>query len=128
MEKANPRCLSQALKHVVIFTDSSRIQISTTDAAAWRKNTDKWTAEHLGTACTHGIYWAEYKGVQLGLVIALQTASVHTRQITILMDKQSVIKDPQSNKLPITTIDNRKETYKLMSYLNATFTEIQITI
>lgn len=128
MAKADANSLSATLEHVVIFTDGSRIPTSTTAAAAWCKNSDKSVAEHLGPARTYGIYQAEYRGVQIGLQMALRTASIHTRRTTILLDNQGVIKDLRSNKLPISTIDDRKETYKLMNYLLVTFPAMKIAI
>lgn len=120
--------LTATLEHVVIFTNGSRIPKRTTAAAAWCKNTHKSEAEHLGPARTHGIYQAEYKGVQMGLAIALRTAPIHTRRTTILLDNQGVIKDLQSNKLPITSLDDRKETYKRLTYLHRTFSNMRVNI
>lgn len=128
MAKNDANSLTASLEHVVIFTDGSKIRDSTTAAAAWCKNTDKSLAKHLGTARTHGIFQAEYQGVQMGLTLALRTASPHTRRVSILLENQSVIKDLRSNKLPITMLDDRKETYKLMTYLHRSFPNMRICI
>lgn len=64
----------------------------------------------------------------MGLSLALRTASIHTRRTTILLDNQSVIKDLRSNKLPITSLDDRKETYKLLTYLHRSFPNMRVTI
>lgn len=60
--------------------------------------------------------------------MALRTALPHTRQISILLDNPSVIEDLRSNKLPITTLDDRKETYNLMNYLYRSFPNRHISI
>jgi ribonuclease HI len=112
----------------VIFTDGSRIPKRTTAAAAWCKNTKQSLSAHLGPARTHGIFQGEYRGVQMGLILALRTASPHTRRATILLDNQGVIMDLRSNKLPITNLDDRKNTYKQMNYLHQAFPNLRITI
>lgn len=128
MAKADANSLSATLEHVVIFTNGSRIPTSTTAAAAWCKNTEKSSFKHPGTAQTHSFYQAEYRGVQMGLKMALRTASIHTRRTTILLDNQGVIKDLRSNKLPISTMYDRKETYKMMNCLHSAFPEMKIAI
>lgn len=64
----------------------------------------------------------------MGLTMALRTASPHTRRTSILLDNQGVIKDLRSNKLPLTSLDDRKETYKLMTYLHRAFPSMRICI
>lgn len=76
--KANTLCLKPSHSHTLISTDGSRIPSNNTAAAAWCANTKRSKAVALGPARSHGIYQAEYRGVQLGLQLALETSTNQT--------------------------------------------------
>lgn len=76
--KSNTLQLKPSAQHLLIFTDGSRIPGKTTAAAAWCANDGSSRFEQLGPAKSHGIYQAEYRGVQLGLEMATEKATGHT--------------------------------------------------
>lgn len=74
--KSNAAQLKPSTQHLLIFSDGSRIPGKSMAEAAWCTNNRTSRSEHLGPASAHGIYQAEYRGVQLGLAMALEKATV----------------------------------------------------
>lgn len=84
--------------------------------------------EGLGPARSYGIYEAEYRGLQLGLSLALREASVLTRIVTIILDNQSVIKDLKSHKQTLTSLLDKQRTYTVLMYLERAFPGLRVII
>lgn len=102
--KAEAKHLKPNAHHLIMYTDGSRLPKENTAAAAWSQKSNKTMAEGLGPARSYGIYEAEYRGLHLGLTLALREASVLTRIITIILDNQSVIKDMKSITNSLTSL------------------------
>lgn len=90
------KSLKPSSQHLITYTDGSHLLTEYTGAAAWCENTDRSMSETLGPARTHGIFEAEYRGLQLGLTLILRHASRLTCRATVLMDNQSFILDIKS--------------------------------
>lgn len=120
--------LKHSKEHLIIYTDGSRIPTKNTTAAAWCQNTNNSLAQFLGKARLHGIYQAEYKGVHLGLTMAMRTATQSTKRISIILDNQSVIKDLTNCPPNIASLLDRKETFKILKYIKAAFENARVTI
>lgn len=108
--------------------DGSRIPSRNTAAAAWCANTKRSKAVTLGPARSHGIYQAEYRGVQLGLQLALETVTNLTRRATIVLDNQGAVKDLKSNSSSLSSLDNRKRTFDLLRTLHHSYPNVKINI
>lgn len=84
--------------------------------------------EGLGPARSYGIYEAEYRGLQLGLSLALREASVITRVVTIILDNQSVIKDMKSHDQCIESLLDKQRTFTILMYLERAYPNLQVVI
>lgn len=128
VEESNTKQLKPSNQHLLIFSDGLRIPGKSTEAAAWCANDRLSRTEHLGPATSHGIYQAEYCGVQLALTMALDKATAHTMRTTIVLDNLGVVKDLHSNSHSISSLDNRQQTFKMLNYLHHGFPHMQITV
>lgn len=99
-----------------------------TAAAAWSQKSNKTMTEGLGPARSYGIYEAEYRGLQLGLTLALREASALTRIITVILDNQSVIKDMKSTTHSLTSLLDKQRTYTLLMYLERAYPTAYVMI
>lgn len=126
--KSDTILLKPSTQHLLIFSDGLRIPDKTTAAAAWCANDRLSRSEHLGPASTHSIYQAKYRGVQLGLAMALEKATAHTMRTTIVLDNQGVVKDLQSNSQSISSLNNLRQTFKILTYLHQAFPHMRVTV
>lgn len=63
------------------------------------------------------MFEAEYRGLHLGLTLALRHASSSTRIAKILLGNQGVILDMQNQKKSFSSIIDKKRTHTILNYL-----------
>lgn len=84
--------------HVIAYSDGSRIEKKNTAVAAWCENTKHVSTHQLGKEIEYGIFKAEFVGLILALKLVKYSITPSTRQATIILDNQGVIKDMSSKK------------------------------
>lgn len=90
--------LRPSTAHVIVYSDGSRIEGKNTAAAAWCANNQHHYACQLGRESDYGIFEAEYVGLIQALHLAKHCISPPTRQVTIVLDNQGVVKDMSHKK------------------------------
>lgn len=78
---------------IVVYSDGLRIDNKSTAAAAWCENTKHFSTHQLGKDVEYGIFEAEFVGLTLALRLAKYSMMPTTRQVTIILDNQGVVKD-----------------------------------
>lgn len=92
------KALQPSSVHTIVYSDGSRIEGKNTAAAAWCANNQHRSSCQLGTASDYGIFEAEFVGFIHALSLAKHSILSTTRQITIVLDNQGVIKDMSHKK------------------------------
>lgn len=82
----------------LVYSDGSRIEKKNTEAAAWCKNTRHFSPYQLGKEFEYGIFEAKFLGLILALRLVKYSITASTRQATIILDNQGVVKDMSSKK------------------------------
>lgn len=92
----------QALKpspiQTIVYSDGSRIEGKNTAGAAWCQNNKHYSSQQLGKESEYGIFEAEFVGLLLALRLAKHSLLPTTRQITIILDNQGVVRDMSHKK------------------------------
>lgn len=126
--KSEAKHLRTSNHHLIIYTDGSRLPKDNTAAAAWSQRSKKSMNEGLGPARSHGIYKAEYRGLHLGLTLALREASALTRIVTIILNNQSVIKDMRSLTHSLTSLLDKQRAYTILMYIERAYPGARVMI
>lgn len=85
-------------KHLIVYSDGSRIPEKNTAAAAWCENTQHHSIQQLGRASDYGMFEAEFSGLILALHLAKLSSVVTTQRVTVILDNQGVVKDMATKK------------------------------
>lgn len=125
---ADTKRLTASPKHLILYSDGSRIPGKNTAAATWCENTKHRHVLQLGPVANHGIYEAEYKGVELAVRLAGRIATEGTRRISIILDNQSVIKDLQAPKFSPTSLNIKSSIFSMTHFLSLSLPLTRVSI
>lgn len=120
--------LKPSCHHLVIYTDGSRLPKGNMAAAAWSQLSKRSLVEGIGPAQSWGSHQAEYRGLQLGLTLALREASTLTHIATIILENQLVIKDMKSQQQSLTSLLDKQRTFTILMYLECAFPDLTVMI
>lgn len=122
----------QALKasnvQTIVYSDGSRIEKKNTAAAAWCENTKHFNSTQLGKATEYGIFEAEFVGFILALKIAKHSFSHTTRQITIILDNQGVVRDMATKKTSSHALNHKIDAIKVINDIHDLAPAINVTL
>lgn len=90
--------LRPSATQIIVYSDGSRIQGKNTAAVVWCENNKHSSTHQLGNKTDHGIFEAYFAGLNLALQLAKQFFLITTRQITLVLDNQGVVKDMANKK------------------------------
>lgn len=93
---------------VIVYLNGSRIEEKNTAAAAWFTNNKHFVTHQLGKGVKYGIFEAKFVGLVQALKLAKRSHRAKTRQITIVLDNQGVVRDMSTKKAT-----SRALTYKI---------------
>lgn len=83
------------------------IEHENTAAAAWCANNKHCSSHQLGTASEYGIFEAEFVGFTCALRLAKHSILPTTRQITVVLDNQGVVKDMSHKKTTSSALSHK---------------------
>lgn len=100
--------------HVIAYSDGSRIEKKNTAAAAWCVNTKHSSSHQLGKEVEYGIFEAKYVGLVIALRLIKYSITATTRQATIILENQGVVKDMSTKKTSFQVLTHKTEATKLI--------------
>lgn len=113
---------------VVVYLEGSRIEGKNTAAAAWCANNKHLSSEQLGKANKYGIFEAEFVGFILALRLARNSILPTTRQITIVLDNQSVVKDMSHKKTSSSALTHKTTATKMINKIRVVAPSTKIAL
>lgn len=90
--------LKPSTSQIIVYSDGSCIEGKNTAASAWCANNQNFSSCQLGSETEFGIFEAEYVGLIQALRLAKHFIQPSTRQITLILDNQGVVKDMSHKK------------------------------
>lgn len=114
--------------HLVIYSDGSKVEGRNTAAAAWCENTEHCNTHQLGKETEFGIFEAEYQGFILALQLMKHSFQRTTRQATIVLDNQGVVKDMATKKTTSKALSHKTEAIELIRQVWVSAPHVRITL
>lgn len=114
--------------HVIAYSNGSRIENKNTAAAAWCENTKHLSSHQLGKEAEYGIFEAEYVGLVLALRLIKHSITALTRQATIILDNQGVVKDMSTKKTTSQALSHKTEANKLIRDIDHLAPRVKIAL
>lgn len=114
--------------HVIAYSDGSRIDKKNTAAAAWCENTKHFSTHQLGKEIKYGIFEAEFVGLVLALRLLKYSITGSTRQATIVLDNQGVVKDMSTKKTSSCALTHKKEATTLIKEIKDLSPRVKIAL
>lgn len=120
--------LKPGTSQVIVYSDGSRIEQKNTPAAAWCKKTKQFSTHQLGKEEEYGIFEAECVGFILALRFEKYSITITTRQITITLDNQGVVKDMSTKKTVSQALTHKIKATKIINEIEGLAPRVRITL
>lgn len=122
------KVLKTGPSHVIVYSDGSRFDKKATAAAAWCENTKHYSTHQLGREDEYGIFKAEYVGLALALQLGKHSITRTTRQITIVLDNQGVVKDMSHKKTTSQALSHKIKAVHIINDIYSLAPGVKITL
>lgn len=113
---------------VLVFSDGSRIDSKNTAAAAWCANNKHFSSHQLGREDKYGIFEAEFVGFIHAVRLAKNSLAPSRRQIKIVLDNQSVVKEMAHKKTSFSALTHKIAAMQLITDLEVIAARAKVTL
>lgn len=120
--------LKPSSSQVIVYSDGSRIEGKNTAAAAWCANTKHFSSHQLGLASEYGIFEAEFVGLTCALQLAKHSILSTTRQITVVLDNQGVVKDMSHKQTSSSALTLKTTAFNIMKEIEVLAPRIKVAL
>lgn len=113
---------------MIVYSDGSRIDGKNTAAAAWCENNQHFSSYQLGKETKYGIFEAKFVGLVQALCLAKHSYISTTRQITLIMENQGVVRDMSHKKTSSSALTHKTEAIRLIKDIESLAPRIRIAL
>lgn len=122
------KALTPSAVHIIVYLDGSRVEGKNTAAAAWCANKHHHHTQQLGKESDYDIFKAEYVGLIQALTLAKHSIIPFTRQVTIVLDNQGVVKDMAHKKTSSKALNHKITATNVLNDIGALAPRLKVAL